>query len=116
MAYFRIPQYILIYASYTEVVTQGVALQYVRQYNYLGMKLDNRLTFETYAKECIRLISHNVHLLFKLKGFVNKQPALIIYKIKISPYFRYGDIFLLKAHVKTSNRMQNMQPLIPINL
>ena len=32
-------------AKYLDVELTGVKLQYVRQFNYLGVRLDNRLTF-----------------------------------------------------------------------
>ena len=54
-------------ANFSEVEIQGKNLQYVRQFNYLGVKLDNRVTFETHASECIRLVSHKLYLLTKIR-------------------------------------------------
>ena len=43
--------------NFFNVELTGIKLQYVRQFNYLGVRFDNRLTFEAHANECIRLVS-----------------------------------------------------------
>ena len=60
-------------AKYLDVERTGTKLQYVRQFNYLGVKLDNRLTFETRANECIRLVSHKLFLLTKNKEIYRQE-------------------------------------------
>ena len=73
------------------------------------MKLDSGLHFETHAKECIRLVSHKIFLLSKIRRFLNKHQALTIYRSKIMPYFDYGDIFLTGIQVKTRDMLQKIQ-------
>ena len=46
-------------ANFPDIILSGMKNQYVRQSNYLGVRLDNRLTFESHANECIRLVSQN---------------------------------------------------------
>ena len=46
-------------ANFPDIILSGMKIQYVRQFNYLGVRLDNRLTFESHANECIRLVSQN---------------------------------------------------------
>ena len=95
--------------SFYPIELSGTKLQYVRQFNYLGVKLDSRLTFESHASECIRLVSHKIFLLTKIRKYIDKRQALTIYKSKIMPYFDYGDIFLLGVQVKTRNMLQKLQ-------
>ena len=68
----------LKHALFPERITRGVALQYVTQFSYLGVKLDNGLTFETHSSECIRLFSHKVYLLTKIRRAVHKQQSITI--------------------------------------
>ena len=96
-------------AKFTKIEINDKSLQYVRQFNYLGVKLDNRLTFELHANECIRLVSHKLYLLTKVRPFIDKKQALTIYKSKIMPYFDYGDIFLLGTQIKTKDMLQKLQ-------
>ena len=62
---------------------------------YIEMKLDKRLTFETHACECIRLVSYKILLLSKIRKCIDKKQAITIFKSKIMPYFDYGDVFLI---------------------
>ena len=96
-------------AKFPKIEITGIGLQYVRQFNYLGVKLDSRLNFETHASECIRLVSHKLFLVSKIRGFINKQQSLTIYRSKIMPYFDYGDIFLIGVQAKTRDMLQKMQ-------
>ena len=96
-------------AEFLDIAIDGKSLQYVRQFNYLGVKLDSRLSFEMHATECIRLVSHKMYLLMKIRCFLDKRQALTIYKSKIMPYFDYGDIFLMGTHVKTRDMLQKLQ-------
>ena len=77
-------------ATFPQLELSGTKLQYVRQFNYLGVKLDSRLTFESHANECIHLVSHKKILLTKIRTYIDKKQALTIYKSKILPYFDYG--------------------------
>ena len=95
-------------AIFPDIEIKGKELQYVRQFNYLGVKLDCRLTFESHANECIRLVSHKVYLLTKVSNFVNTPQALTIYKSKTMPYFDYGDIFLFGTQVTTQDMLQTL--------
>ena len=96
-------------ALFPQIELSGTKLQYVRQFNYLGVKLDSRLTFEMHANECLRLVSHKIFLLTKIRKYIDKKQALTIYKSKIMPYFDYGDIFLLGVQVKTRDMLQKLQ-------
>ena len=97
-----------MFAEFLDIVIGGKNLQYVIQFNYLGVRLDSRLTFEMHAVECIRLVLHKIYLLTKIRSFIDKKQALAIYKGKIMPYFDYGDI-LIGTHVKTRDMLQKLQ-------
>ena len=63
----------------------GIEIMYVNIFNYLGIKLDNKLDFESHAKECLRLVSHKLYLVSKIRNTLNKDQAITIYKSKILP-------------------------------
>ena len=55
-------------------------LQYVNDYMYLGIKLDNKFTFELHANECCRHVIHKNYILSKIRRYINTHQALTIYK------------------------------------
>ena len=73
---------------------------YVKTFNYLAVKLDCKLNFESLVSECLRLVSHKIYMPSQIRKFISTHQALVIYKSKIIPYFDYGDIFYINTLVK----------------
>ena len=96
-------------ASYHDVYIGNEKLKYVNNFMYLGIKLDNHLTFESHAKECCRQVSHKNFVFSKIRRFINVPQAIAIFKSMIQPYFFYGDIFLHNISVRTKDKMQKLQ-------
>ena len=46
---------------------------YVKYFNYLGVKLDCKLNFENHALECMRLVSHKIYMLSKIRHLITTQ-------------------------------------------
>ena len=84
-------------------------LQYVNHFNYLGIKLENTLTFEHHASETIRMVAHKLYLLSRIRKYINIGQAITIYRSMIVPYFDYGDIFLINISQKTIDKLQKLQ-------
>ena len=84
-------------------------IHYVNNFNYLGVKLDCKLNFKHHAQECMRLVSHKIYMLSKIRNFITTYQALSIYKSKILPYFDYGDIFYINTFVRTLHKLQRLQ-------
>ena len=92
-----------------ETRIDGFGLQYVNNFNYLGIKLENTLTYEYHASETIRMVAHKLYLLSKIRKYISIQQAIMIYRSMIVPYFDYGDIFLINVSLKTTDKLQKLQ-------
>ena len=88
---------------------EGSKLQYVNSFNYLGIKIDSSLTFELHAAECLRMVSHKLYLLSRIRKFITTEQAIVIYRSKIVPYFDYGDVFLMNITNRTKDKLQQVQ-------
>ena len=64
----------------------GYKLQYVKHFNYLGIKLENTLTFENHANETIRMVAHKLYSLSRIRKYINIGQAITIYRSMIVPY------------------------------
>ena len=84
-------------------------LMCVPNYNYLGVKLDCKLNFESHAAECSRQVAHKIYTLTKIRPLINNVQALCLYKSKIRPYFDYGDIFYIKTFTRALSKLQKLQ-------
>ena len=57
-------------ARHYNIFIGGDNIHYVNIFNYLGIKLDEKLDFESHAKECLRLVSHKLYLVFRIKKLI----------------------------------------------
>ena len=92
-----------------DVYMTGSKLQYVNNFNYLGIKLDSTLSFELHASECLKMVSHKLYLLSRVRKYITIGQAITIYRSKVVPYFDYGDIFLMNINQKTMTKLQRLQ-------
>ena len=84
-------------------------IQRAKTYTYLGIKLDEQLSMETHANSVIQKVSNKIYQLTKIRSFITKKAALLIYKNMILPILEYGDIFLHSATHTIRKKLQTLQ-------
>ena len=77
---------------------QCSTIDYVFQYKYLGIIIDEILSFRAHLNNTIRLVAHKVSLLSKVRCYITEEAAIKIYKTMILPYLDYGDIFYMNSN------------------
>ena len=58
----------------------NTVLQKTQTYTYLGLKLDEQLSLETYANVVIKRVSQKIYQLTQIRHLLTKRAALLIYK------------------------------------
>ena len=84
-------------------------LEQIVNYKYLGVYLDTHLTYQPHLNYIIKLMSHKIFLLTKVRSLVDRNTAIQIYKSKILPYVDYGDVLFFNSHKSTLERLQRLQ-------
>ena len=84
-------------------------IQKVKQFKYLGITLDEKLTFRPHVHESIRKASHRLYQLCKIRRYINTSSAVSIYKSMILPYMEYGDVFMSGANQVDLDKLQRLQ-------
>ena len=69
---------------------------------YLGLILDNRLSFEEYSTVMGAKVSRTIALLRKLQHILPRDSLITIYKSFIRPYLDYGYFFTTKRSMHLS--------------
>ena len=62
-------------------------LNYVKTYKYLGIILDQSLSYNPQINETIKLTSHKVYQLSIIRKYLTKNAAITIYKSMIFTLF-----------------------------
>ena len=87
----------------------GTVIDRAKTYTYLGIKLDEQLSLDTHANCLIKRVSTKIYQLKKIRSFITKKAALLIYKNMILPILEYGDVFLHSASQKVRKKLQVLQ-------
>ena len=81
---------------------------HVNSYVYLGIYLDAEMSLGLYAAHLYNRIQIKVFTLSKIRKFIDKNTASIIYKQTILPIFRLWRIFAGLLHSKSYGRPTNI--------
>ena len=84
-------------------------IQRTDKYTYLGVVLDEGLTFEPHAKNVINRVSTKLNQLKKVRKCLSKKVALLVYKNMMLPIAEYGDIYLYSATQDSRKKLRTLQ-------
>ena len=81
----------------------------VNSYKYLGITLDATLNYNCHLSNCLKLASHKIYLLSKIRKFITFEDANRIYKTMILPIVEYGDILYDGSNQNLLQKLQTTQ-------
>ena len=84
-------------------------IQSVDSIKLLGTELDHKLTFSNHVKRMVNKTTGLLHLLGKLRKYLNVEQALQTYKSIIKPHLEYCPSLLLNLCSKYSNQLEQVQ-------
>ena len=96
-------------ANNVQLTIEGVLLQTVRTYQYLGMLLDSTLSNNYHVNTVIGTVTYKSNLLAKIRKYLTKDVALKIYKSMILTYFDYVDVIYNSANKEGLDKLQRLQ-------
>ena len=88
---------------------QGTSVDYVTSYLYLGVDIDNMLTFKKHYNNTFKNVSHKLFILRKVRYMINEKAALDITKTMLCSVIDYGNIFLSSCNKADLNDLQILQ-------
>ena len=90
-----------------DIQLDGTPIQAVASYKYLGMDLDSKLCFKKHVR---RIIASTTGKQFqRMRGFLNKKAAIMVYKSMLLPIMEYGDVFLSAATLADRKKLHILQ-------
>ena len=87
----------------------GEPIEKVTTYKYLGVVMDERLTFNDHVKKTIKCASHKLFLLRKVRPMLTTYAALQLFKAMILPVIEYGNILYDTASKQLLSKLQTIQ-------
>ena len=92
----------------TIISLNGIILDRVCSYKYLGFILDDRLNFNKHIGEMCNLISHKLYLLSKIRNYITTTACVTVFKTMILSLIEYGDIIYEGTTVKNIETIKKL--------
>ena len=96
-------------AKNVKILLNGDKIQKVPTFKYLGLVLDSTLNYNHQTSQIIRTVLHKMTLLAKMKRYLKKDVAVLIYKTMILPYLDYGDVIFHRSNSGDLSQLQRLQ-------
>ena len=87
----------------------GVTLVPCRQYNYLGVVLDETMTLDSNFNCIFKRFSYKIFQLSKISGFLNSDTRILIYKQTVLPLVEYVSFMLYLNRKNEIDKLQKLQ-------
>ena len=84
-------------------------LQHCDEFNYLGLIIDEKLTFKSQHKKVLQQLTFRALQLAKIRRYINTKTAVIIYKTMSLPYLDYADFIWNYGTQFSINQLQFVQ-------
>ena len=83
-------------------------LERVCSYKYLGLILDEYLTYNKHIKEMNRLVSHKLYILSKVRKYITNDACINIFKTMILSLIEYCDIVYAGTSITNLNNIDKL--------
>ncbi len=93
----------------SRVVLDGNEIQRVYEYKYLGLLFDPTLSWEKHAEVMCNKISKRLGVLRKVRDYLDRKTAHMLYNALVLPLFDYCDIVLGQGNSGILTRLQRLQ-------
>ena len=87
----------------------GYGIEFVRNYSYLGIVLDETMSLIPLLKDIKKRISNRIFMFRKIRKFLTFASAVLVYKQTILPIIDYAGFLLVACRKEDKNELQKMQ-------
>ena len=95
--------------SEDRVFLNGIELDLVHCYNYLGVIIDDTLTFASFLREKCNKINMRIYQFGRMRKYISSDIASLIYKQTILPICEYADLMVNSGPERSIARLQKVQ-------
>ena len=91
---------------YRPIITMGKNIQFVNTLNYLGVIIDDQLSFTPYYIMVKRRMENKIFVMSKIRKYVYNHTALLIYKQAILPLVEYAGFVFVSCTIGQRYELQ----------
>ena len=87
----------------------GNNIDFVKQYNYLGVILDSEMNMRHFFNHVKKLVHSILFVFRKIRSFLSEHAAIMLYKHMILPFMEYAGFMLLSCNIDDRKELQRWQ-------
>ena len=91
------------------IMIDGGEVKRTKCVKYLGMLVDDKLTWDQHIDYISNKITFNIGILKRIQQFIPMESLLLLYHTLIEPYFRYCSIVWGQCNESLKDRLQRLQ-------
>lgn len=95
-------------AIYPSIYLDNTKIDFVNKFNFLGLMIDEHLTFKPHMNMISGKISRATGIMNKLKNIIPKQTLLHIYNSLILSHFNYG-LIVWGSYISANSHLEKLQ-------
>ena len=84
--------------NHIDISYKTTPLEIVKTYKYLGVDICDDLHMDTYVRNVYNKVNYKVYMFSKIRKFITKYAAVMIYKQTIVPYLDYASFLMDSAY------------------
>jgi hypothetical protein len=92
-----------------DIMLDGAKLEIIKEIKYLGLWIDDKLSFMIHVNYICKKISKKLFFFYKLRGKVSFNCAVRIFNVMIKPHFEYCSTLLAFLPNEQIGRLQKLQ-------
>lgn len=93
----------------TPITIDSIQIERVKQFKYLGIVLDEKLTFSEHMNSVIKKLSGKISYMYRVNKKLTKRAKLTVYNSMILPHFQYCSTILFLGNEGDLNQLQIQQ-------
>ena len=95
--------------NFVKIKINDTNLERVKECKYLGVLLDETLSWKPQINQVRNKALRNIHLLKLTRSYVDNRTALLLYKTLVQPHFDYCSITWMNGNLSDLQRLQTLQ-------
>ena len=86
----------------------GQTLDRVHCYKYLGLSIDDILSFNKHVQDMHKIVTHKLYMFSKIRFYIDEKAAISLFKTMILPIIEYCDIVYEGTSMKNLDKIDKL--------
>ena len=98
-----------VFGSDYDISIKDTTLSRVCSYQYLGVELDDVLSYDKQLENVVNKATHKLYVFRKIRRFISQSTAITVYKLMVLPLLEYCSILFKSGKKSRLDKVEKIQ-------